>query len=166
MVFIVVKDELKKYCLTPSVNGINFLVGIMSLKQGGNNDVLDIIQFFYNFIPNHGNDIPWGHNGDWLEMDKQGTPFIILNQIQDHMERWITYYIWRKPNMVCVDYIYWSLMFMILILVRVGNWEEYYNNMWYYKSLYLLPPWHGACKYYVTIYIYVLCKGSIIVWLF
>ena len=35
----VMKDELMKYCLVPSVNGRYLLVGIMSLLQAGHNDV-------------------------------------------------------------------------------------------------------------------------------
>lgn len=85
--FIVVKDELKQYCLLPSVNCRYSLVGIMSLQQEGNNDVLDILKIFLNFIQNHGNDIPCGSNGDWLEINKEGTPFTILNQDQHHMKR-------------------------------------------------------------------------------
>ena len=82
-----VKDELKQYYFMPSVNGRYFIVGIMSFQQGGHNDVVDIIERFWNFIQKHGNDIPYGRNGDWLEMDKQGTHFIILNKNQDHLER-------------------------------------------------------------------------------
>jgi len=65
----VVKDELKQYSFTLSVNGTFFLVGIMSFQHGGHN-VVDIIASFWNFIQKHGNDIPCGRNGDWLEMDK------------------------------------------------------------------------------------------------
>lgn len=31
--------------------------------------------------------------------------------------------------MVCVDYVYWSLIFLSLMLARVGTWEEYCNSM-------------------------------------
>lgn len=81
-----VKDELKQYCFTLSVNGRFFLVGIMSFQHGGHNDVVDIIETFCNFIQKHGNGIPCGRNGDLLEMDKQGTHFIILNQNEDDVE--------------------------------------------------------------------------------
>lgn len=40
--------------------------------------------------------------------------------------------------MLCEDYVYWSLMFLSLLLARVGTWEEYCNNMRHYKILYLL----------------------------
>lgn len=65
-----VKDELKQYSFTLSVNGRFFLVGIMSFQHGGHNDVVYIIESFWNFIRKLGNDIPCGRNGDWLEMDK------------------------------------------------------------------------------------------------
>ena len=44
LAFILVKDEVKQYCLMPSVNGRYSLVGIIRLQQGGHNDVLDIIK--------------------------------------------------------------------------------------------------------------------------
>ena len=80
MVIIVLKDELNQYYFTPSVNGRYLWVGIMIFQHGWHNDVVDIIEVFWNLIQKHGNDIPCGRNGDCLDMEKQGAPFIILNQ--------------------------------------------------------------------------------------
>lgn len=43
-----VKDELKQYCSICIVNVVLF--EILSLEQGGHNDVLGIIESFWNFI--------------------------------------------------------------------------------------------------------------------